>query len=301
MFGLTKKEKIANLILSISRENLSVFKEYLFQELKNAGADDQYRGKMLARKKYLDDISGICVQKIMKEDADAGIMMRYALANPEMAGIRKEAITNGMTAGAVYAAALYGINHKKQSVDLDYIISLNQKQDAYIEKVYKEALLVHEVEKGDPYGKFKKKRSFDERSLYDGTKVLIDMFMNSNLGLSGDDDKSRVVGLCAYLIAGWSASADPEKAQKVCMLYGNDFQLYNQPVEYANAQLSIVNQAYRDMRSITDNMQIATKDVDSIISVQAEKFSVITGVESNAENIENIKRNIYYFINQYLQ
>ena len=301
MFGLTRKEKIANLILTVSIENLNIYKEYPLNEIRNADSEDHDKARMVARKKYLDDISGICVQKIMKEDADAGIMMRYALANPETAGLRKEAITNGITAGAVYSAALYGINHKKQSVDLDYIISLNQKQDAIIEKAYKEALLEHEVEKGDPYGMFKKKRNIDEHSLYDGTKVLIDMFMNSNLGMDGDDDKSRIVGLCAYLIAGWSASADPEKAQKVCMLYGNDFQLYNQPVEYANAQLSIVNQAYRDMRSITDNMQIATKDVDSIITAQAEKFSLIAGIERSAENIDIIKKNIYYFINQYLQ
>ena len=164
---------------------------------------------------------------------------------------------------------------------------------------------VVEVRKGkrDKYGHLKNSGKNDVSSLYSGTEQICSMlFANKSLYPNGENDidKSKIFGLCAYLIAGWRTYADPKTAQDMCYTYGNNFQLSNKPVSYANEMLQITNDTYREIRAVTDELEKTTISIPKLIRGQAEHFAELSFIPAVEANITAIEDAIYYFINEYL-
>lgn len=300
MFGLSTKEKITKLIMDVSSEMIGVYKTALSSD--NKTNTDKDNIALQSMKMYQDNVANECCSRLRKTDIMAGEIMSQALSDPTMLGFDEHDFDAGKNAGFVYCAAYYALVHELNQ-DMAYCVKMNHKQGELILKALNEKSLVNEVRQADKYNCFKKAPPKEADSLLAGVEKVCEMlFSNRKLYPNGENDvdKSRIVGLCAYLIAGWAPAADPKIASEVCRTYVNRFQLYDKPISYANEMGKITNDTYREIRSLTDTMEKTTRDVKTIVSGQARRFIQVSSIGEFDENVQAVEDAIYFFINQYL-
>ncbi len=303
MLGLSPKEKITKLICTVSQELIGVYKSaYLNYKSNNISESELQSAVSIAKKEYEDAVAEECLKRIIEKDSNSGRIMKEVLDKPSIVGFDDHDFDHGKGAGFVYCAAYFALTGKINK-DFAYCVSLNHTQGKYLIDSMRELDYIMQVNSGDPYNGLKKSRNNNADTLFDGVKNVGKMlFSNKTMFPRGENCEamSRIVGLCAYLIAGWFTSSDPEKARKVCQLYGDSIRVQGKSTRYVDDMLNIVNESYKEIRDITDKTVKSTVDVSVIVNEQAKRFASISSITENENNIYCIEEGIFFFINQYL-